>query len=173
VGRKGVGRHHAILVAARIPVDLDLALGSIHRTFYTSYTICSIHCIYYIHIFTDGCVLFICVCNGVDPNVDTRLHSVIMFVNFFSDSVRILVLKPLSRWLVDPPRVVLRDVVPSRSFRFPARRDTTQLPQVVHHLLMILLLDLGRFLLVLIVDVVKRVVNLQRLRGRVEGGFHV
>lgn len=86
---------------------------------------------------------------------------------------RILDSATLSRRLVDPLGVVWRGVVPGRTFRVLVRRRTVQLFEVVHHLLMVLLLVLGGSLLVLIMKVREGVGCFQRLRGRVEVGFHV
>ena len=55
------------------------------------------------------------------------------------------------------------DVVLRRSFRFPIGRYTAQLFKVVHHLVMAFLLSLGRFFLVLIMNVAEGVGSLQRL----------
>jgi len=110
-------------------------------------------------------------------HTDTITFDDTAFANLFStvdvDSVRILDSEPLFTWLVDPPRIVLCDVVPRWSLRFPVGRCTTQLFEVAYHLLMDLLLGLGRFLLVLIVDVGEGVGILQRLQGCVGGGFNV
>ena len=91
--------------------------------------------------------------------------------NSFLDSR--LNLEPLSRWLVNPLGTVLRYVVSRRSFCLPVRRHTTQLVKVVHHLLMVFLLGLGRLFFVLIVNVTEGVGSLQRFGSGIEGGFSV
>jgi len=169
VGGKSVGGHHTVILATTShspfipslprplsdqPQPSDFVVGFLHLS--ARHTTRSI---YYIHIFpgNNSFAPSISCVRVRRPDTDTITFSGATFIDLFSvnvNSVRILDSGPLfPTRLVDPPRIVLCDVVPRRPFRFPAGRRTTQPFEVVHHLVVNLLLGLGRFLLVLIVDV--------------------
>ena len=133
----------------------------------------------YTRVLTDNCTTFSS-CVQRRPRYPDTIHSKVENIRQpicapwpqSRYSERTLGSVPFSGWLVDPFGIVLCSVVPCRSFRLPVRRGTTQLFKIVYHLVVVLLLGLGRLLLVLTVEVAERVGGLQRLRGGLERGFH-